>query len=140
MGNSRRQRRVAFVRNGFGYIARDLGFQESFPFMKARRKAKRHHRSLGERIRMLLEELGPTFVKLGQIASTRPDLIPADIITGLERLQDNVPPFSYEEAVNIIEAELGGTIDELFANSAVSRSLRLRSAKCTGPSFIRETS
>ncbi|WP_409343295.1 ABC1 kinase family protein [Paenibacillus sp. MBLB4367] len=106
---------VAFVRNGFGYIARELGFQESFPFLKVGPKAERHHQSLGTRIRMLLEELGPTFVKLGQIASTRPDLIPGDIIAELERLQDSVPAFSYTEAVDIIEAELGAEVDELFA-------------------------
>ncbi|RAV15349.1 ABC1 kinase family protein [Paenibacillus contaminans] len=106
---------VAFVRNGFGYVARELGFQDSFPFMRVGHHADRHHQSLGERIRLLLEELGPTFVKLGQIASTRPDLIPADIVAELARLQDSVPAFSYGEAEDIIEAELGGTIGELFA-------------------------
>jgi ubiquinone biosynthesis protein len=58
--------------------------------------------------------LGPTFIKLGQIASTRPDLIPPSILSELERLQDNVPAFSYREASRIIEQELGEPIENLF--------------------------
>ncbi|MDQ0415638.1 ubiquinone biosynthesis protein [Mesobacillus stamsii] len=73
-----------------------------------------HSKTLGERIRLFLEELGPTFVKIGQIASTRPDLIPADIIHELEKLQDRVPPFSFQEVKTIIEQELGVAIDSVF--------------------------
>jgi ubiquinone biosynthesis protein len=71
-------------------------------------------KTMGERVRLFLEELGPTFVKMGQIASTRPDLIPAEILCELEKLQDRVPPFSIEDVQRIIELELGGTIDDLF--------------------------
>ena len=56
-----------------------------------------------ERLRMAFEELGPTFIKLGQILSTRPDLIPLDLVHELSKLQDNVPPFSFAEAKEIIE-------------------------------------
>jgi ubiquinone biosynthesis protein len=72
-------------------------------------------KTMGERIRMFLEELGPTFVKMGQIASTRPDLIPAEILHELEKLQDSVPPFSFQDVRRIMEQELGGTLEDLFA-------------------------
>ncbi|GGA32222.1 ABC1 kinase family protein [Paenibacillus physcomitrellae] len=106
----------ALVRNGFGYIAHELGFPDHIPFKG--RKEESHPKTRGERIRLILEELGPTYVKIGQIASTRPDLLPADIIAELEKLQDNVPPFSYEAAAAIVEEELGGTIEELFLDFA----------------------
>ncbi|MCD6556335.1 MAG: hypothetical protein J7K64_04000 [Bacteroidales bacterium] len=67
-----------------------------------------------ERIRLVLEELGTTFIKFGQIMSTRPDLIPIDLIPELKKLQNSVPPFSEETAVSLIENELGKTISEIF--------------------------
>lgn len=70
---------------------------------------------VGIRLRRTLERLGPTFVKLGQVASTRPDLIPEDIIEELRKLQDDVAPFPDDEAFAAIEQELGAPIDELFA-------------------------
>tara|TARA_B100001245_G_scaffold221715_1_gene193245 strand:- start:49400 stop:51055 length:1656 start_codon:yes stop_codon:yes gene_type:complete len=71
--------------------------------------------SRGERLRLALESLGPIFIKFGQILSTRPDLIPADIIKELVKLQDKVPPFPSEKAVALIESQLGASVDELFA-------------------------
>lgn len=67
-----------------------------------------------ERMRLALEELGPTFVKLGQILSTRPDIIPHAFVKEFEKLQDNVPSFSFEEVLAQIEHELGGPSDEFF--------------------------
>jgi len=67
-----------------------------------------------ERIRMAFEELGPTFVKMGQILSTRPDLIPVALAEELSKLQDSVPPFPFEQAKDLIEAELDGSISEIF--------------------------
>lgn len=71
--------------------------------------------SRGERLRLALEALGPIFVKFGQILSTRPDLVPDDIVNELVKLQDNVPPFSSDIAVSLIESELGESVDNLFA-------------------------
>jgi ubiquinone biosynthesis protein len=71
--------------------------------------------SRGERLRLALEALGPIFVKFGQILSTRPDLIPDDIVNELINLQDNVPPFPSDIAVSLIESELGESVDTLFA-------------------------
>jgi ubiquinone biosynthesis protein len=70
----------------------------------------------GVRLRHTLERLGPTFVKLGQVASTRPDLIPEDIVAELRKLQDDVAPFADSIAHSLIESELGAPIDELFVD------------------------
>jgi ubiquinone biosynthesis protein len=72
--------------------------------------------SRAERLRLLFEELGTTFIKFAQILSTRPDIIPADVIKELEKLQDEVPPFSYAEVKEIIEAELSEDIENIFAS------------------------
>ena len=71
--------------------------------------------SRGERLRLALQELGPVYVKFGQILSTRRDLIPHDIAEELALLQDQVPPFPGEEARDIIEAALGEPVGEIFA-------------------------
>lgn len=63
---------------------------------------------------MVLEELGPTYVKLGQLLSTRPDLIPREYIKELEKLQDQVPPFPFDQVRKVLEAE-GLVIEEMFA-------------------------
>jgi ubiquinone biosynthesis protein len=68
-----------------------------------------------ERIRLALEELGPTFVKFGQALSTRADLLPEDLVAELSRLQDEVPPLPQGVAEAAIEAELGAPISALFA-------------------------
>jgi len=69
-----------------------------------------------ERIRMVLEELGPTFVKFGQIMSNRPDLVPHPLIVELKKLQSEVPPFSAREARRLVEVELRKPIAELFSD------------------------
>jgi ubiquinone biosynthesis protein len=71
-------------------------------------------RGRGERLRMALEELGPVFIKFGQMLSTRRDLLPTDIADELAKLQDDVPPFQPERAIAIIEQSLGASIEELF--------------------------
>ncbi len=68
----------------------------------------------GVRLRCALEDLGPIFIKFGQLLSTRPDLIPPDICEELDHLQDNVPPFDKDQFVAIVEDALGDSIDNLF--------------------------
>src|SRR5690554_283723 len=70
--------------------------------------------SRGDRLRLALEELGPVFVKFGQILSTRRDLLPDDMAESLKTLQDRVPPFPSDVARNIIETSLGAPVEELF--------------------------
>ncbi len=74
----------------------------------------------GVRIRRALEDLGPIYVKFGQILSTRRDLLPDDIAEELARLQDRVPPFPGEQARAIVEKALGAPVGELFAEFEVT--------------------
>lgn len=67
-----------------------------------------------ERVRMVFEELGPTFIKGAQVLSNRPDLLPEDLIQEFQKLQSNVPPFAFETVKEIIESELGKPLDEIF--------------------------
>ncbi len=71
---------------------------------------------LFERIRIVIEELGPTFVKFGQIMSLRPDLLPQELLRELEKLQDDVPAVGSADIVPVIEKSLGRPIDEVFFN------------------------
>ncbi|MGH8279260.1 MAG: ubiquinone biosynthesis regulatory protein kinase UbiB [Gammaproteobacteria bacterium] len=75
---------------------------------------RRHDVPRGERLRRTLEDLGPVFIKFGQMLSTRRDLLPHDIADELARLQDQVPPFSGHEARLIVEKALGKPVTELF--------------------------
>jgi ubiquinone biosynthesis protein len=68
----------------------------------------------GVRLREMLDELGPTFVKFGQLLSTRPDIVPPDIVFELKALQDAVTPFPFEAARAVVEAELGLTLEQLY--------------------------
>ena len=70
--------------------------------------------SHAERIRRALEELGPTFVKIGQVLSLRPDIIPAEIAAELAKLQDEVSPLPYDVIANVIQTELGSEPDTVF--------------------------
>ena len=70
---------------------------------------------LPENLRLMFQELGTAFIKLGQLLSTRPDMVGDKIATEFEKLQDDNPPISYEEVKSIIESELNGNIDEIFA-------------------------
>jgi ubiquinone biosynthesis protein len=76
----------------------------------------RRSESRGARLRLALQDLGPVFVKFGQILSTRRDLLPEDIADELALLQDQVPPFEPAKAVALIEAQLGASIATLFAS------------------------
>ena len=67
-----------------------------------------------ERVRMAAEELGPTFIKLAQILSNRPDIIPEGLVKEFEKLQDRVPPFEFAKAKIIIEQEIGKKLEEVF--------------------------
>ena len=76
--------------------------------------------SRGARLRKALEELGPVFIKFGQMLSTRRDLLPEDIADELAKLQDDVPPFPESQSVAIIEEALGKPVAELYANFEAS--------------------
>jgi len=72
--------------------------------------------STAERLRLVIQDLGPSFIKLGQIASTRADLLPPDVIVELKKLQENVPPVPFDDVRRVIEASLGRTIEQTFVS------------------------
>ena len=84
------------------------------PFV-ARPRTDVTHLSRGARLRLALTELGPIFVKAGQVLSTRRDLVPADIADELAQLQDQVPPFPFSLAAAEIESSLGRPLKDVFA-------------------------
>lgn len=116
----RRYREIArvLIRHGFGGVIDQLGLLPvlSLPRRLLYRGAAGPPLSPPEHVRLAIEELGPTFIKLGQILSTRPDLVPPAYIQELIKLQDTVPPAEWEAIRAQIEAELGGTLEELFAS------------------------
>ncbi|OAT71253.1 ABC1 kinase family protein [Parageobacillus thermoglucosidasius] len=111
---------IALIRHGFGIVVEEIGFAQflSLPHKMFFDAKEKDGKTTGERIRLVLQELGPTFVKLGQIASTRPDLLPEEIIHELEKLQDQVSPFSFEEVRNIVQKELGADLNQIFRQFA----------------------
>lgn len=80
-----------------------------------RRNGRVRHARYAENFACALEELGPCFIKFGQLLSTRPDLLPHDYVTALARLQDCVAPLPAEQTQSIVERELGGTVEACFA-------------------------
>jgi ubiquinone biosynthesis protein len=117
----RRYRQIVdvMIKHGFGYLVDRFGLR---PFRSFREKLfgpkplKEQMLILSEalRLRLALEELGPTFIKFGQILSTRHDLVPKEYIEELEKLQDNVPPFEFSEAKKVIEREFEEKIEDIF--------------------------
>lgn len=104
----------AFLKNGFGYFIYRLGLSESKSASKLQPDENLNLRSIGERLHTILQSLGPTFIKLGQIASTRRDFVPEEIVRELEKLQDQVTPFPFDKVRKIVEDELGDSLENLF--------------------------
>ncbi len=84
-------------------------------------------------LRERLIELGPAYIKLGQVLSTRPDLVSPAYTKELEHLQDGVPPMDLDEVERIIEEELGAKVGTLFGSSTKGRSEALRWDRSTPP-------
>ena len=104
------------VRHGLDEIITATHFLRPLRFLFALfPKAKDVGEPLGKRIRLALVELGPIFVKFGQAISTRRDLLPPDIADELAELQDRVPPFPAGEAIAILDAAYGQSVNEVFA-------------------------
>jgi len=107
---------TVFAKHGFGLIIDQLGI---FDYLKMRKhgteaETSNSKLSIGERLRLSMEELGPTFVKLGQILSTQADIVPQDIVKELKKLQSSVQPFSFNEAKAVIESEFEDTLENIF--------------------------
>jgi len=112
-GNLRRFSQISrvLVRHGFGFV---------FDVRRDRREKKGLQEFLapnfGVRLRRTLDDLGPTFVKFGQVLSTRSDILPEGVLSELEKLQDTARPMPAGVAQEIIESELGAPVDEVFAS------------------------
>lgn len=107
-----------FVRHGLDEFVSTLHLFRPYRYLLYLHPAywrRRHDTPRGVRLREALEELGPVFVKFGQMLSTRPDLLPDDISEELTRLQDRVPPFPPAQSRDIVEKALGLPVGELFA-------------------------
>src|SRR5881397_2399137 len=102
------------VRHGFGYWFDTHRLTDLFPRRGAREEVDGQPSQRGQHVREMLDELGPTFVKFGQLLSTRPDVVPPDIIAELRPLQDDVRPFPFEQVEQVVESELELSLDKLF--------------------------
>jgi ubiquinone biosynthesis protein len=104
------------IRNGFGWFIDEIGLTRLLTLPKRlwRDNEKKEMLTTSERIRITLEQLGPTFVKIGQIASLRTDLLPIELTDQLTRLQDDVPPLEFDPVRHIVESELGGELEDIF--------------------------
>ncbi|MFY9578207.1 MAG: AarF/ABC1/UbiB kinase family protein [Gaiellaceae bacterium] len=103
------------VRHGFGYWFDKHRLTDLFPGRAPRVEMDGQPSQRGQHLREMLDELGPTFVKFGQLLSMRPDVLPADIIAELRGLQDDVRPVPFAQVEQVVEEELGLTLDKLFA-------------------------
>jgi ubiquinone biosynthesis protein len=101
------------VRHGFGYWFDTHRLTDLFP-RRSRLEVNGQPSQRGQHLREMLDELGPTFVKFGQLLSTRPDILPPDIISELRGLQDDVRPFPFAQVEQVIEEDLDLTLDKLF--------------------------
>ncbi|MCF8253609.1 MAG: AarF/ABC1/UbiB kinase family protein [Bacteroidia bacterium] len=106
------------MKHGLDDMMAHSSLKKFLPKIKLHRKIKGELSKVSysryQRIRMALEELGPTYIKFGQILSNRPDLLPVELIDELKKLQDSVPCFPFSSVKTIIETDLNGSLDELF--------------------------
>jgi ubiquinone biosynthesis protein len=105
------------IKYGFGGLVGELRLLPYFSFLERIFIIRRIGKGLTvpERIRLVLLELGPTFTKFGQIASTRADIFPHDWIEELKKLQDMVPPFPFEEVKKVVEGSLKRPLSETYS-------------------------
>ncbi|MBX7206333.1 MAG: AarF/ABC1/UbiB kinase family protein [Bacteroidia bacterium] len=116
--NLRRYRQVirVLMKYGFDDVLAHSRFRRFIPHRQLQGELSKYSYTRYERVRMAIEELGPTFIKFGQILSNRPDLLPIELINELEKLQDAVPSFATQNVKTIIETDLGAPVEELFAS------------------------
>jgi ubiquinone biosynthesis protein len=103
------------VKHGFGYFFETHRLTDLLPG-RTRVTLDGAPSERGQHLREMLDELGPTFVKFGQLLSTRPDIVPPDILVELQALQDDVRPFPYEDVERVIREELELSVEQLFTD------------------------
>ena len=100
----------------FGNILERSGLKKKFkiPYISSDEFKESSDKEAPKRLRLVLEELGTTFIKLGQVLSTRPDLVGKEVADELAKLQDEVPPIPFESVRNVVETDLENSLDNLF--------------------------
>ncbi|MBO8129215.1 MAG: AarF/ABC1/UbiB kinase family protein [Peptococcaceae bacterium] len=116
-----RYRQIARIltKHGFDYFVHLFRLADLVAYPRrlvTRRQRTVYRMSAPERFRIMLQELGPTFIKLGQIMSTRADLLPQNYISELEKLQDRVPPVRFEDISKQVEQSLNRPLADIFAH------------------------
>src|ERR671923_1951142 len=109
--------RILF-RHGFGHVAQRLRLPGVRWWRRRQPSSEALALSIPGRLRMIFEELGPTFIKFGQSLSIRRDVLPAEYVSEFEKLQDAVPPFSYAEVARLISEEFGRDVKDVFEEFA----------------------
>jgi ubiquinone biosynthesis protein len=102
------------TKHGFGFFIDRLHLEAYLPAKGRVARQKKIKASVPTRVRIMLEELGPTFVKMGQVLSMRPDILPPDFIKELSKLQDRVAPFTEPSAESVVQDALGGPVSKLY--------------------------
>ncbi|HTQ47732.1 MAG TPA: AarF/ABC1/UbiB kinase family protein [Polyangiaceae bacterium] len=110
-GRTRRKEKAVAVESGADADAPEIASEEV-----EKGEDEKQRISIHERARLVLQDLGPSFIKLGQIASTRSDVLPPELIAELKKLQDNIPPAPFEQIRGVIESSLGAPIGEVFVS------------------------
>ncbi len=111
-----RQITMVLLKNGLGFFVEKFNLNKYLPYNERINKDREEmsKKSTAQRIRAVFEELGPTFIKFGQLLSTRPDILSPEYIKEFSKLQDEVPPVDYSEIENVLIAELGENYSERF--------------------------
>ncbi|MCC8108451.1 MAG: phosphotransferase [Planctomycetes bacterium] len=119
--NIRRLRQILTVlaRHGFSHVIEQMRIGEYLPWVgrliqDGKVSGRHHDRDLPSRLASAFEDLGPVYVKLGQMLAVRPDIIPVEFQVAFSRLQDQVPPVAGEDIIPVAEAALGRSIDDIF--------------------------
>jgi ubiquinone biosynthesis protein len=113
-----------FLKHGFGQFIEQLNLHRFIPLRKRFKMVSRwegiERHTLPDRLRLAFGELGPSFIKLAQILSSRPDLITIEYANEFKKLQDKVPPFPSEQAKQVIESEFNVSVNDVFSDFEVS--------------------
>src|SRR5829696_3978067 len=102
------------VKHGFGYFLETHRLTDLLPWRTKKPFPEGTPSQRGQHLREMLDELGPTFVKFGQLLSTRPDVVPPDVVAELRSLQDDVRPFPFADVERVVREELGQPTERLF--------------------------
>src|ERR1700694_4724271 len=115
--NFPREREIAevFAKHGMGFVLRRYALGRFLLRTRGVASEERLPVHWGEELRSILEELGPTYIKVGQLLSVRPDILPAEVLLTLRGLRDEVTAVPFEEIRAVIEEDLGAPLEELFS-------------------------